>query len=99
PHARQADGASGLPALRVAPIPVATGAKARPLELSAAYGSAMERLRLAELLAGLSLLADAGMGSEPGEAARAALVAMELAATVDANEPRDVYYTTLLQHI
>ena len=35
----------------------------------------MERLRLAELLAGLSLLADAGMGAEPGDAGRAALVA------------------------
>jgi HD-GYP domain-containing protein (c-di-GMP phosphodiesterase class II) len=59
----------------------------------------MERLRLAELLAGLSLLADAGMGLEPGEAARATLVALELAATVDAEEAGDVYYTTLLQHI
>ena len=59
----------------------------------------MEQLRLAELLAGLSLVADAGMGLEPGEAARAALVAMELAAAVDAPERRDIYYTTLLQHI
>lgn len=59
----------------------------------------MERLRLGELLAGLSLLADMGMGLEPGEAAGAALVAMELAARVDAEEPDDVYYTTLLQHI
>ena len=59
----------------------------------------MEQLRLADLLAGLSLVADAGMGLEPGEAARAALVAMELANAVDAPEPTDIYYTTLLQHI
>jgi HD-GYP domain-containing protein (c-di-GMP phosphodiesterase class II) len=59
----------------------------------------MEQLRLAELLAGLSLVSDAGMGLEPGEAARAALVAMELAAAVGAAEPADVYYTTLLQHV
>lgn len=59
----------------------------------------MEQLRLAELLAGLSLVADVGMGLEPGEAARAALVAMELTRVVDAPEPTDVYYTTLLQHI
>jgi putative nucleotidyltransferase with HDIG domain len=54
-------------------------------------------LRLAELLAGLSLVADVGMGLEPGEASRATLVAMELAP--EAEEPADVYYTTLLQHI
>jgi putative nucleotidyltransferase with HDIG domain len=48
---------------------------------------------LAELLAGLSLVADVGMGLEPGEASRAALVAMELDPTAEA------YYTTLLQHI
>jgi HD-GYP domain-containing protein (c-di-GMP phosphodiesterase class II) len=57
------------------------------------------QLRLAELLAGLSVVADVGMGLEPGEAGRAALVALELAAAVDAPEPADVYYTTLLQHI
>jgi hypothetical protein len=44
----------------------------------------VEQVRLADLLAGLSLVADAGMGLEPGEAARAALVAMELANAVDA---------------
>jgi HD-GYP domain-containing protein (c-di-GMP phosphodiesterase class II) len=59
----------------------------------------MNGLRLAELLAGLSLVADAGMGLEPGEAGRAALVAVELAALADAPDPAEVYYTALLQHI
>lgn len=59
----------------------------------------METLRLAELLAGLSLVADVGMGLEPGEASRAALVAMELAALKGIADASDVYYTTLLQHV
>jgi hypothetical protein len=59
----------------------------------------METLCLAELLAGMSLVADVGMGLEAGEAARAALVAVELAIAVGAPDPSDVYYTTLLQHI
>jgi hypothetical protein len=59
----------------------------------------VETLCLAELLAGLSLVADIGMGLEHGEAARAALVAVELAIAVGAPATSDVYYTTLLQHI
>ena len=59
----------------------------------------MDRLRLAELLAGLSLVADLGMGLEPGEAGRAALVAVGLADSVGAEEPGDVFYTALLQHV
>src|SRR5438105_4320500 len=59
----------------------------------------METLCLAELLAGMSVVADIGMGLEPGEAARASLVAVELARAVGAPDPSDVYYTTLLQHI
>jgi HD-GYP domain-containing protein (c-di-GMP phosphodiesterase class II) len=59
----------------------------------------MDRLRLAELLAGLSLVADMGMGLDPGQAARAALLATELAAAADAEEPQHVYYTALLQHV
>jgi HD-GYP domain-containing protein (c-di-GMP phosphodiesterase class II) len=39
------------------------------------------------------------MGVEPGEAARATLVAMALAETVGVDAPADVYYTTLLQHV
>lgn len=59
----------------------------------------MQPLRVAELLAGLSLVADVGMGLEHGEAGRAGLVAMELAAAADAPDRRDVYYTALLQHV
>jgi HD-GYP domain-containing protein (c-di-GMP phosphodiesterase class II) len=59
----------------------------------------METLGLAELVTGMSLVADVGMGLEPGEAARAALIAVELANATDAPDPSDVYYTTLLQHI
>ena len=59
----------------------------------------MELLRLAELLAGLSMVADIGMGLVPGEAGRAALVAVELADAVGAEHPSDVYYATLMQHI
>jgi hypothetical protein len=59
----------------------------------------VEPLRLAELLTGLSLVADIGMGLSPGEAGRAALVAVELAGVSGADEPADVYYTTLLQHV
>jgi HD-GYP domain-containing protein (c-di-GMP phosphodiesterase class II) len=57
------------------------------------------RLRLAELLVGLSLVADVGMGLEPGEAARSCVIATRLADALGAPEPSDVYYTTLLQHI
>ena len=56
-------------------------------------------MSLAELLSGLSMVADIGMGLEPGEAGRATLVAIELADAVDADSPADVYYTTLLQHV
>jgi HD-GYP domain-containing protein (c-di-GMP phosphodiesterase class II) len=59
----------------------------------------MERLALADLLAGLSLVADLGMGLEPGQAGRATVVAMGLARVVDAPQPSDVYYTALLQHV
>jgi hypothetical protein len=39
----------------------------------------MSSLRLSELLVGLSRIADIGTGFEPGEAARAAVIAAELA--------------------
>jgi putative nucleotidyltransferase with HDIG domain len=58
----------------------------------------VEQLRLAELLVGLSLVADVGMGLEPGESARACLIAARLADELGVDEPCDVYYTTLLQH-
>jgi putative nucleotidyltransferase with HDIG domain len=56
------------------------------------------RLRLAELLVGLSVVADISMGLEPGESARACVIAARLAEALDAPDPADVYYTTLLQH-
>lgn len=59
----------------------------------------MQTLCLAELLAGLSVVADIGMGLEPGQAARASLVAVELAAVLGEPEPSTIYYTSLLQHI
>jgi hypothetical protein len=59
----------------------------------------MALMRLAELLAGLSMVADIGMGFEPGEAGRAVLVAMELCDLRGGDDPSDVYYTTMLQHV
>jgi putative nucleotidyltransferase with HDIG domain len=59
----------------------------------------VETLRLAELLVGLSLVADMGMGLEPGESARACVIASRLADELDAPDPSSVYYTTLLQHV
>src|SRR5690348_5728935 len=45
------------------------------------------------------MVADIGMGLQPGEAGRAALVAVELADATGADDSSTVYYTTLLQHI
>ena len=59
----------------------------------------MSSLRLSELLVGLSRIADIGMGFEPGEAARAAVIAADLARELDLAEPSDIYYVTLLQHV
>jgi HD-GYP domain-containing protein (c-di-GMP phosphodiesterase class II) len=59
----------------------------------------VESLRLAELLVGLSLVADVGMGLDPGESARACLIASRLADDLDAPDLPAVYYTTLLQHV
>jgi len=56
-------------------------------------------VRLAELLVGLSQAVDAGMGLEPGEAARATLIAMQLADALQVADAPDVYYTALLQHV
>jgi HD-GYP domain-containing protein (c-di-GMP phosphodiesterase class II) len=56
-------------------------------------------VRLAELLVGLSQAVDAGMGLEPGEAARATLIAMRLADALGVDDAPGVYYTALLQHV
>jgi response regulator RpfG family c-di-GMP phosphodiesterase/DNA-binding CsgD family transcriptional regulator len=58
-------------------------------------------LRLADVLAALSVATDLGMGHEPEKAIRACLVATELARASGLPEPqvRDVYYTSMLQHL
>lgn len=60
-----------------------------------------EPLRLADLLAALSLTTDLAMGQPPEKAIRAAVVATEVARHLGTPEPQvaDVYYTTLLKHI
>jgi putative nucleotidyltransferase with HDIG domain len=58
-------------------------------------------LRLADLLAALSLTTDLAMGQPPEKAIRASVVATELARHLGASESdvADVYYTTLLKHL
>lgn len=58
-------------------------------------------LRLAELLASLSIATDLGSGHEPEKAVRACLIATEVARAMDLSdaEVADVYYTTLLRHL
>ena len=58
-------------------------------------------LRLADLLAALSVATDLGMGQEPEKAVRGCLVATELARALDLPDAdvHDVYWTTLLQHV
>jgi HD-GYP domain-containing protein (c-di-GMP phosphodiesterase class II) len=58
-------------------------------------------LRLADLLAALSVATDLGMGQEPEKAVRSCLVATHLARAMDLPDPevRDVFYTALLKHL
>jgi HD-GYP domain-containing protein (c-di-GMP phosphodiesterase class II) len=58
-------------------------------------------LRLADLLASLSLVSDLGMGNSPEQAMEACLIATELAGRMNLStaELSDVYYTTLLLHV
>lgn len=58
-------------------------------------------LRMAELLAPLSLVTDLGMGEPDEQALRATLIAVRLAerSGLGAQETADAYYTTLLRHI
>ena len=58
-------------------------------------------LRLADLLAALSVATDLGMGQEPEKAVRGCLVATELARAMDlpGHQVHDVYWTTLLMHV
>jgi putative nucleotidyltransferase with HDIG domain len=58
-------------------------------------------LRLADLLAALSVTTDLAMGQPPEKAIRACVVATEIARQLDLSgqEVSDVYYTTLLKHL
>jgi HD-GYP domain-containing protein (c-di-GMP phosphodiesterase class II) len=60
-----------------------------------------EDLRLADLLAALSVATDLGMGQEPEKAVRSCLVATHLARAMGLPEQavRDTFYTTLLRHV
>ena len=58
-------------------------------------------IRLAELLASLSLVSDLGMGYEPDHAIESCLIASVLAREMNLSpaDQHDVYYTTLLCHV
>ena len=58
-------------------------------------------LRLADLLGGLSMVADLGFGLPPGTAVRSCLVAAALARRMDLDDDdvRDSFYTALLMHV
>ena len=60
-----------------------------------------ERVRLADLLAAISVATDLGMGQEPEKAIRACLVATALARRMGTPEAEvsEVYYTALLRHL
>jgi HD-GYP domain-containing protein (c-di-GMP phosphodiesterase class II) len=60
-----------------------------------------DTLRLADLLAALSVTTDVAMGQAPEKAIRACVVATEIARHLDLPERTvaDVYYTTLLKHL
>lgn len=60
-----------------------------------------EKLRLADLLGGLSMVADLGFGLPPGTAVRTCLVGAALARrmNLDDGDVRDSFYTALLMHI
>ena len=58
-------------------------------------------MRLAEILAALSVATDLGMGQEPEKAVRTCGVATHLARALDLPEAeaQDVFYTALLKHL
>jgi HD-GYP domain-containing protein (c-di-GMP phosphodiesterase class II) len=62
---------------------------------------AVDDLRLADLLAALSVATDLGMGAEPEKAVRSCLLATELALAsgLASGQVGDVYYTALLMHL
>ena len=61
----------------------------------------MTPLRLADLLASISLLSDLGFALPPEESMRSCLIATALARHLglDEAEAADAYYTSLLQHL
>ena len=61
----------------------------------------MAPLRLADLLASVSLLSDLGFGLPPEESMRSTIIATALARRIGVDEQQvsSVYYTTLLQHV
>ncbi len=61
----------------------------------------METVRVAELLAGLSLISDIGMGHAPDEAVRTCLLATRLGSELGLPDEAvtDTYFTALLQHV
>lgn len=63
--------------------------------------SSVVELRLADLLGGLSMVADYGFGLPPGTAVRSSLVAAALARQMDLpdDDVRDSFYTALLMHV
>lgn len=64
-------------------------------------GSTAPPLRLAEVLGGLSLVTDLGMGHPAEEAIRGSLLATRLARELGIGQPEltDVYYTALLRYL
>ena len=60
-----------------------------------------ESVRLADLLVGLSLISDHGLGLPPDDAVRTCLVGTALARELDLDEREvaDVFYDALLEHI
>lgn len=59
------------------------------------------RLRLADVLAGLSMAADMGYGLPVGQAMRSCLIGVSLARRLDLSdaEVADTFYTSLLVHV
>ena len=64
-------------------------------------GRMITMLRLADLLAGLSIVADMGYGLPQGHALRSCLIGVGLARMLDLPEPEvaDTFYTSMLVHV
>jgi HD-GYP domain-containing protein (c-di-GMP phosphodiesterase class II)/DNA-binding CsgD family transcriptional regulator len=73
----------------------------RPPPAEQYRGSVASQLRLADLLGGLSIVADLGFGLTPQEAMRTCLVSTALARRMglDERDVRDAFYVPLLTHV